>query len=317
MLVKPERLRPGDTVGIVAPSSPPPNPDAIDRSLEALQRLGFKPLLAHNARRRNGFLAGSDRQRAHDLMRMFRNRDVKAIFCVRGGYGISRLLPLLDYELIRANPKILVGYSDITALHCALLKKSRLVSFHGPMLNGDLIKPDLPDFTLTSLLRTLCKAEAPGSVRNHYEEPSIRILRSGTASGRLVGGNLSLLCTMVGTPWQPTFKGRILFLEDLEEAPYRIDRMLTHLLNTGLLQQVAGVAVGINRNCVDPKAKKCNEFRQTVDDVLRERLRPLKVPVVTGLPFGHVRLNATLPVGVRAMLDARKADLVIVEPAVT
>ena len=160
------------------------------------------------------------------------------------------------------------------------------------------------------------QATAPGSIRQGYKKKTISILRRGTASGALLGGNLSLLCTTVGTPFQPSFKNKILFLEDLDEVPYRFDRMLTHLLNAGLLQQVAGVAVGVNANCYEPKAKRAKEYRQTVEDVLRERLLPLKVPVVTGLPFGHIPLNATLPIGIRATLDGMKGDLVIIESAV-
>src|SRR5207302_6150234 len=143
---------------------------------------------------------------------------------------------------------------------------------------------------------------APGSICKNYHGNTISVLRRGKASGEFVGGNLSLLCTTLGTPYQPSFKGKILFLEDLEEPPYRFDRMLTHLLNAGVLQQVAGIAVGINKNCTDPKLKRAKEYRQTLEDVLRERLLPLKVPMVSGLPFGHVPYNATLPVGVSATL---------------
>jgi len=146
--------------------------------------------------------------------------------------------------------------------------------------------------------------------------PEISILRSGKASGQLIGGNLSLICTTLATPYQPSFKNKILFLEDLDEVPFRFDRMLTHLLNAGLLQQVAGVAIGTNKDCIDPKAKAGKEYRQTMEDVFKERLAPLKVPVVLGLPFGHVPMNATLPVGVKATLDGIKGDLVIEEPAV-
>src|SRR5437879_3399436 len=143
MLRKPERLRAGDIVGVVAPASPPPDPKTIDRAIAALERLGFKARLAPHARRRLGFLAGSDRERAADLMRMFTDRGVRAIFCVRGGYGAARLLPLLDFDLIRRHPKIFVGYSDITSLHCALMTRGQLVTFHGPMLNADFSKPDI------------------------------------------------------------------------------------------------------------------------------------------------------------------------------
>ncbi len=316
MPTKPDRLNHGDTIGIVSPASAPPDAKNIDRSVAVLERLGFKTKLAPNVRKRWGFLAGSDRERASDLMKMFADKKVKAIICVRGGYGTARLLPLLDYGIIRANPKIFVGYSDITSLHCAFLQKSDLISFHGPMLNSDFVKESFPDFTLQSFLRTLMQPAPPGSIAQGYGKKTVSIVRSGIASGVLMGGNISILCAALATPWQPAFKDRILFFEDLDEVPYRFDRMLTQLLNAGLLQQVAGVAIGINKNCKDPKARKAKEYRQTVEDVFKERLLPLKVPVVTGLPFGHIPLNATLPVGARARLDAERGELVITEPAV-
>lgn len=325
MAIKPPRLRHGDTIGIVAPASAPPDPKAIDRSVEVLKKLGFVPKLAKNVRKRWGFLAGTDRERAGDLMDMFGDRKVNAILCVRGGYGSARLLPLLNYEMIRKHPKIFIGYSDITSLHCAFLKCSNLISFHGPMLNSDFIKKDFPEFTLESFLRILMHPEPAGSIRfggvvdakkgGHKETPAT--IRSGKASGQLLGGNISLLCASLGTPYQPSFKDKLLFLEDLDEVPYRFDRMLTQLLNAGLLQQVAGVAIGVNANCSDPNARNCKEYRQTMHDVLKERLSPLKVPVVENLPFGHIPINATLPVGARATLDANKCDLIISEAAVS
>jgi muramoyltetrapeptide carboxypeptidase len=316
MPIIPDRLSYGDTIGIIAPASAPPDPRNIDRSVAVIERLGFKPKLAPNVRRRWGFLAGSDRDRASDLMKMFTDRKVKAIMCVRGGYGTSRLLPLLDYRAIRAHPKIFIGYSDITSLHCAFLVRSNLVSFHGPMLNSDFVKRDMPSFTLQGFLRTLMQASAPGSIRDGYKRKTAAVLRRGIVSGPLIGGNITLLCATLGTPYQPCFRNSILFFEDLDEVPYRFDRMLTQLLNAGLLQQVAGIAIGINANCHDPKARHAREYRQTLEDVFKERLRPLKVPIVAGLPFGHIPLNATLPVGVRVTLDALKGDLIITEPAV-
>lgn len=316
MPIRPNRLDAGDCFGIVAPASAPPDPENIDRSVAVLERLGFKAKLAQNVRQRLGFLAGNDRERAKDLMQMFTDRKVKAILCVRGGYGTSRLLSLLDYQAIRSNPKIFIGYSDITSLHCALLVKSDLVSFHGPMLNSDFIQKDMPHFTLEGFLRTLMKPSAPGSICSGYRRKTVTVLRRGVASGPLVGGNLSLLCGSLGTPYQPSFKDSVFFFEDVDEPPYRVDRMLTQLLNAGLLQQVAGIAIGINAGCKDPKAKNDREYRQTVEDVFKERLLPLKVPIVAGLPFGHIPLNATLPVGVQVTLDARKGDLLITQPAV-
>jgi muramoyltetrapeptide carboxypeptidase len=159
------------------------------------------------------------------------------------------------------------------------------------------------------------RAAPVGDIAAGYEG-KIEILRGGTARGQLIGGNLSILCASLGTPWQPPFRGRILFLEDLDEVPYRMDRLLTQLLNAGLLQQVAGVAIGVNKGCEDPQAKKSKEYRQTLEDVFRDRLLPLEIPVVMNLPFGHVPHNATLPVGARVLLDASKGKLVLTEAAV-
>jgi muramoyltetrapeptide carboxypeptidase len=320
-LIKPERLNFGDTVGIVAPASPPPDPTSIDRGIAGLENLGFKTKLGRNLRRRRGFLAGTDRERAGDLMEMFVEPKVKAILCLRGGYGTGRLLSRLDYRMIGRNPRIFVGFSDITALHCALLTQAGLISFNGPMLNSTLAQPATPEFTLHGFLRTLMHASAPGSICQGLTQKAVAVLRRGKASGPLLGGNLSLLCTTLGTPYQPPFKERILFLEDVDEVPFRFDRMLTHLMNAGVLQQVAGVAVGINANCVERRRPDDGttgkpEYRQTVEDVLKERLRPLGVPVVMGLPFGHISGIATLPFGVRATLDGNKGDLIITEPAV-
>jgi muramoyltetrapeptide carboxypeptidase len=316
-LIKPPRLEFGDVVGIVAPASPPSDLKDLDDHVAALIKLGFQPKLAPNVRQRLGFLAGTDQQRADDLMTMFADPEVKAIFCARGGYGAGRLLHLLDYDFIRRHPKILVGFSDITSLHCALLTRARMVSFHGPTLNTSLTSDDPPTFVLRSLWKTIMTPAAAGSICDDYTQKTISILHGGVAHGRLVGGNLSVLVTTLGTPYQPPFKDNILFFEDVDEDPYSFDRMLTHLLNMGVLQQVAGVAVGLNRYTKTPEEKKLNEYEQTTPEVLAEHLKPLGIPVVTGLPFGHVHFNATLPVGVQATLDGDMGDLIINEAAVT
>jgi muramoyltetrapeptide carboxypeptidase len=315
-LLKPDRLCFGDTVGIVAPASPPPDPKAVDRALEGMERYGFKPKLGAHVRARHGFLAGSDRDRAADLMDMFTDKKVKAILCLRGGYGSARLLSLLDYNVISRNAKIVSGFSDITSLHCAFAKKCNLISIHAPMLNGGLQAKDVPDFTRASFLRTVMEPKAPGAIASGYDRKHIFSLRRGVAEGRLIGGNLSVLCAAIGTPFEPSFKGRILFLEDIGEKPYRLDRMLTQLLNAGILRQVAGVALGVNRDCEDPAKADAKEYRQSSSEVIAERLSSLKVPVVTGLPFGHVALNATIPVGARAVLEGDRSDLIITESAV-
>ena len=316
-LLKPRRISPGDIVGIIAPASAPPDPKAVDQAAEALERFGFRTKLAKNVRARLGFLAGSDRDRAADIMQMFMDKKVKAIICLRGGYGSARLLDRLDFDVIRRNPKILSGYSDITTLHCALAAKANLMSIHAPMLNGELGSKNLSEFTRSSFLRTVMENQAPGSISAGCPEKNISIIRRGMATGRLIGGNLAVLCASIGTPYVASFKGKILFFEDIGEKPYRLDRLLTQLLNAGVLQQVAGVAVGVNRDCDDPKADETREYRQNAADVVKERLESLCVPVVVGLPFGHVALNATLPVGAKATLDGEKGDLIITEAAVS
>jgi muramoyltetrapeptide carboxypeptidase len=316
-LIKPGRLSFGDVVGIVATASPPSDLAQIDNSFAALEKLGFKPKLSANIRKRLGFLAGTDEERANDLMEMFADREVKAIFCLRGGYGSARLLRLLDFHFIKKHPKIFIGFSDITSLHCALLTHSKLVSFHGPTLNTNLAGDAPENFLTQSLWRAVMRPEPAGSLCEGYSQSTISILKPGVARGQLIGGNLSVLCATLGTPFQPRFKGNILFFEDVSEQPYRFDRMLTQLLNAGLLQDVAGVAVGINKDCEDPDAAKSKEYLQTLEDVLKDRLAPLGVPVVTGLPFGHVALNATLPVGISATLDGDNGDLILDEAAVS
>ncbi len=313
----PKHLQLGDTLGLIAPASAPPDPKAVDASVAALEKMGFKVKLGRYARERWGFLAGKDRERAADVMQMFNDPKVNGIVCIRGGYGTGRLLPLLDYAAIRRHPKVFVGYSDITSLHCAFLKKANLVSFHGPSTAAHFTEADYPEFSRQSWLRIMTQPVPVGSICQGYNGKTVSILRRGKVSGQLIGGNLSILTSTIGTPFQPSFKGKILFLEEVDERPYRFDRMLTHLLNAGLLQQVAGVAVGICHECLDPKAKTAGEYRQSMEDVLKERLLPLKVPLVSGLPFGHVPFNATLPVGGRATLDAERGDLIITHAAVS
>ncbi|MGH8024998.1 MAG: S66 peptidase family protein [Limisphaerales bacterium] len=316
-LVKPRRLRFGDTVGIVAPASPPEYPQDVDDFAAALAKLGFKPKLAPNVRKRLGYLAGDDQARADDLMAMFGDHEVKGIFCLRGGYGSARLLKMLDYRFIRRRAKVFVGFSDITSLHTAFETHARMVSFHGPTLNTSITSARPSKFTLQSLLKTIMEPAVPGGICDGNAQKNVTILKSGTATGPLIGGNLCVFMALIGTPYQPRFKGSILFFEDVDEQPYRFDGRLTHLLNAGLLQQVAGVAVGNNKNCNDPDAAKSREYHQTVQDVLGDRLLPLGVPVVSGLPFGHVRENATIPMGLQATLDGANGDLIIDEPAVT
>lgn len=311
MLTLPQRLHTDDTIGLIAPASAPADPKAVDKCVGALEEMGFKAKLARNVHKRWGFLAGSDRDRAADIMQMFADRKVKGVLCVRGGYGTGRLLNLLDYSIVRKNPKVFAGYSDITALHCAFMNEANLLTFHSPMAASDFIKEPGSSFARKSFLAMVTQAEPYGSIRRGYKGKTVSILRRGKVSGQLIGGNICLLANLIGTRFFPDFRNKILFFEDVDEEPFRYDRMITHLLNVGALQQVAGIAIGQNTNCEDPKRKAMKEYRQTLMDVFRDRLLPLKIPIVAGLPFGHIPDNATIPVGCRATLDAIKGDLII------
>jgi muramoyltetrapeptide carboxypeptidase len=296
--IKPRRLKPGDLVGILAPAGPVEEEDLLP-GIEALELLGFRVRLSPHALLKEGYLAGPDELRLQDLHALFQDDEVKAIICARGGYGSLRLFDRIDFELIRERPKILVGYSDITALLLAVYKRARLVTFHGPMLK-DMTKNQGSNLSFLTKLMT-----SPESVTMRFE--GAEVLRRGSASGKLLGGNLSLITHLLGTPFMPSLKGALLFLEERGEAPYRIDRMLTHLRLSGLLSGCAGVMTGTFEDCGEPSA---------VVTLIEERLGDLPVPIMIGLPIGHGEVNTSLPIGVKAVLDTGKKTLTLSEPGV-
>lgn len=312
MSTKPYAIQPGDRIGLIAPSSPPSDPAVIDRAVEGLKHFGFEVALGAAIRKRNGFLAGDDKQRADDLNKFIADPKIAGIICLRGGHGCTRILPLLKQPLFKRNPKVLCGYSDITALHLYMLKQAGVVSFHGPMGGADFSRDKLDTYTMSHFVRSVAQTEAAGSVFDGSKRKGV-VLKKGSATGQLIGGNLSVICALLGTPYFPNFSGAILMIEDVNEPPYRIDRLLTQLLNSGALSNIKGVAVGAFTSCDDRiKARG----RQSTEDVLAERLDKLKVPIVAGIPFGHIDSHATIPIGVRATLDARRGDLIIEESAV-
>jgi muramoyltetrapeptide carboxypeptidase len=311
-LLKPPRLRPGDLIGIVAPASPMKH-DKLDQGIRYLENLGYKVKLGKFVFHEHGYLAGRDRERAADLNKMFRDRRVKAVFCIRGGYGTPRLLPLLDFQAIRANPKIFVGYSDITAIQLAMLRHAGLVTFSGPMVAAEMAKGIEP-FTEENFWRILTHPEPVGDLirpaAGRYE-----MISSGRATGPLVGGCLSLVACLIGSPHFPNMNGSIFCVEEIGEAPYRIDRMLTQLREAGVLKNIGGFVLGQMTDCVPTD----NEPSQTLDDLMRDFIKPLKIPALAGLDYGHVHVKYTLPIGVRAELIARgeQPKLRIVEAAVS
>ncbi len=313
--VRPRRLQPGDTVGLVDPASAIWEPMNVEIVVESLAALGFKTKQGANLLARRGYFAGTDEQRAADLNAMFADPEVRAIHCVRGGWGCARLLPLLDWPMIARNPKILLGYSDITALLLALHAKTGLVTFHGP-LGTSQWNP----FNVGYLKKVLQEGEAV-TFENLKEidkddltvtENRTQTLHPGTARGRLLGGNLTVLTSLVGSGYLPDWDGCILFLEDVEEAPYRIDRMLTQLRLSGILQKAKAVIWG---HCTDCKVGE-SFGSLTVTEVLQDHLRPLGVPAWQGAMIGHVERQFTLPVGLEVEVDAMAGTMRMVEAAV-
>ena len=312
-VIKPKRLTAGDTVAVIAPASGL-SPESFDKALQNLESLGLKPKVGKAARGIKGFLSATDKERLDDLHQAFADSTVSAVWCVRGGYGTSRLLPAIDYNLIAKNPKILIGYSDITALHLAIFQKTRLVTFHGPVAASEY-----SEYTKYHVENVLMKPSAPHKIAlSEYNKEQIsnlfkpEIITAGKARGRLVGGNLSLLSALAGTPFAlRDMKGKILFIEDVGEQPYRVDRMLTQMRQSLDLRSLAGIALGIFEDC-NPRAADT----QSLSDVLKDRLGDLGIPVFYGFSFGHIRDQFTLPVGVEAEFDTATATMTLLETSV-
>jgi muramoyltetrapeptide carboxypeptidase len=313
-LVKPRALKPGDTVGLIAPASYTFDLWSLDDAAARVEALGLKPKFGKHVRGRRGFLSGTDDERLEDLHAMFSDPGVSAVFALQGGYGTPRLLDRIDYGLIRRNPRILLGYSDITGLHLAIGRKSGLVTFHGPNMIGSL-----PPRTVELLKKALFVAEPIGELTNPDEadplnvEFPLRTVTPGVARGRIVGGNLTLVTATMGTPYEIETKGRIVFLEDTGEAPYRVDRMLVQLRLAGKLQEAAGIVFGTCTDC--GPGKSSFELSLSLSEVLMEQLGTLRVPVIAGLVFGHTKEKSVLPMGVEAELDATARRVRVLESA--
>ena len=297
-MIKPSRLSGGDSIGVVSPAGPL-DPSHLEEDLHFLENKGFTVHVAPHVYDQRGYLAGKDEDRLSDLQHMFRNPEIKAIFCSRGGYGSLRLLDRIDYDLIRKNPKILLGYSDITALLTAIFKKAGLVTFHGPMVKG---LSALPKIAWENLIR-IVSSEQP-SVFNPMKGYPIR---GGKATGPLMGGNLSLICRLLGTPFMPNLAGCILFIEDKGESLYRVDRMLTHLALSGNIQGINGLIVGHFLDCGDPAA---------IDHLIKEKFGFMNIPITSGFPLGHGQENTAFPLGILAEMDTEVMSLSLLESAV-
>jgi muramoyltetrapeptide carboxypeptidase len=314
-ILKPRRLSQGDTVGLIAPASNENEDEDIRIAADIVESLGFRVRLGEHIFTRNLYLAGTDQQRADDVNNMFAQDDVDAIFCVRGGYGTPRILPFLDYDLIADNPKILMGFSDITGLLTAIHSKTGMVGFHGSVLRHNFSEYTLSEFkkvVMHPMSRTSIGAAPPFETGVGRVNAANRMTRiaGGTARGPLLGGNLSLICSLMGTEFEPDFRGRILFLEDVDEAPYRIDRLLTQLWLANKLSEVAGIAFGK----FTKTETSGNSF--SIEEVLRDRCSDLGIPVIRGFMIGHVADRTVVPIGIEAELNADDATLTLLDTAV-
>jgi muramoyltetrapeptide carboxypeptidase len=316
-LIHPARLRPGDTVGLITPATPVANPDALATVARTVEHFGLKAKWGKHVGQKAGYFGNPVAGRLDDLHQMFRDPEVKGVICISGGYGAMQLLDQIDYDLIRRNPKVFVGYSDITALHLAIHQQTGLVTFHGPNWLAQFT-----DYTQLHFRPALFDAKPLGALTNPPEtnklrpQHSLRTIRPGRATGRLTGGNLTLISTMMGTPYEIDTRGAILLLEDIGEEPYRIDRMLTQLRLAGKLEQAAGIVFG---ECVDCGPRDFKPFVAagfSLGEVLDAILGTLKIPVLFGLTFGHTADQLTLPFGIAATLDAAAGTLEIKEAGV-
>jgi muramoyltetrapeptide carboxypeptidase len=302
-LQKPPMLRRGDRVGLIAPASPL-DASEIEAGIAHLSSFGLVPVLGEHARAQTGYLAGSDAQRAEDFNRMARDAGIRAIVALRGGYGTMRILDALDYDAIARDPKIVMGYSDITAIVNAVATHSGVIAFHGPVASHG---SSFTGAARAYFERALMSGEPIGTLR--VAQP--QLITSGRASGRLAGGNLSLISSLAGTPYAIAGHDALLFFEETHEAPYRIDRMLTQLELTGELRGVRGVLVGQCTECTGDGPTP------PASAVIEERVHALGVPAMAGAPIGHIATQWILPVGARAELDANAGTLTIPEATVT
>lgn len=309
----PRKLSEGDTVGLVLPASMSFEPDGIQLAKEQLEAMGFVVKLGQHVFDRHGYFGGKDRDRAADINRMFGDDSVDGIFCFTGGWGSPRVLPFLDYELIRRNPKVIIGFSDITALINAIHQKTGLVTFHGPSA-ASRIEP----WTLDNFRRVVMSSEPPGVLGNPPKRDGDLVnrdnrivkIRGGKATGRIAGGNLTLIAATMGTPYELDTTGTLLFLEDVHEEMYRVDRMLSQLYLGGKFDKVAGLVFGRCSDC----PIKGPSF--SLHELLVERFGDAGVPAISGFAFGHIEKKLTLPIGMTGVLDADAGTVTIDRAAV-
>jgi len=311
-IIKPKKLEKGDVIGIISPASSPDDLSKINKGVNYLEKIGYRVEIGANVGKVEGYLAGNDHQRVDDLHSMFANKKVKAIFSIRGGYGSGRLLDKIDYKLIKNNPKIFVGYSDINALQMAFFAKCGLITYAGPMVAVDFHE-EISSFTEEIFWETITSNTKIGKLKNPNNQ-KLYVLTKGRGEGRILGGNLSLLVSLLGTQYFPNFKNSILMLEDINEAPYRIDRMFNQLRLAKLFKEIKGIILGRFVDCVESDPSK-KSF--TLNEIVADYFQHLKIPVAYNVKHGHIKDSITIPFGVRVVLNASRHFIEIPESGVS
>jgi len=313
-LIKPPRLKNGDTIALVTPGSYITEQEK-EESINNLRGLGFKVIYSDRLMQKNGYFSATDEERAADMNEMFERKDVQGIMCARGGYGCARILPYLDYELIENNPKPIIGFSDVTALQYALYNNCNLITFHGPVSISTFNSFSVRNFE-NVLMNPKQQTELVNSTNGNNNPYGITVISEGKAEGELVGGNLSIVVSMIGTEYDIDFSDKIIFIEEFLEEPYRIDRMITQMIQAGKFENAAGVALGVFKMCEPNETNPSFSESFSLIEVLKDRLGKLRIPVVYGLSFGHIADKFTLPFGVKAEMNSETKQLKLLEPGV-
>jgi muramoyltetrapeptide carboxypeptidase len=313
--IKPPRLKDGDTIALVTPGSYITEQEK-EESINNIRSLGFNVVYSDRLMQKNGYFSATDEERAADLNEMFERKDVQGIMCARGGYGCARILPHLDYDLIEDNPKALIGFSDVTALQYAIYKNCGLITFHGPVSISTFSSFSIRNFKNVLLNPTFELELENSKTGNNYNPYEITIISEGIAEGELVGGNLSICVSLIGTEYDIDFSDKIIFLEEFLEEPYRVDRMLTQMIQAGKFDDAAGIALGVFKLCEPNKSNPAFSGSFSLMEVLKDRLGNLGIPVVYGLSFGHIADKFTLPFGGKAELNTETKRLKLTESSV-
>ena len=304
--IKPHRLQQGDTVAITSPAGAVWDEKQLIIFENILQTIGFKVILGKTLYQKFGYFSGTDEFRANELTSFFENTDIKGIFCMKGGWGCARILDKLNFDIIKNNPKLLIGFSDITTLLNGIYKKTGLVTFHGPVGNSGW-----NDFTTTAFKKIIMENNTAEISLTAGEKDSWQCITKGIAQGELIGGNLTVLSGIIGSSYIPDFKGKILFLEEAKEEPYSIDRMLTQLKLCGALDKINGFIFGKCNKCDAEDPQKAFTFME----VLEQHIKPLGIPAISGASFGHTENKLTIPIGIMAELNTEKGILKLMETA--